>query len=429
MFLPLSGMGVTFFLARKLSLSSSGHRSTPAVKVAVIAVALSVVVMMGAIAIVLGFKNEITKKISGFNSHISLIPYISTRQSDEEYAMDSDESIITLTPTLKEMILSTPGVKDVAVQVSIPTILKTSDDFKGVYMKSLAGESLLEFIDDSLIEGEIPDFTRDESINKIILSKSVADKLSLKRGSKIDTYFISDQLRVRKLEVAGIFDSHFDSYDDTFIYGSLQLIQSLAQLSKSQGTSLSVSVDNLDDVEKVADDLTDNLIKAYTQGKLFKLYQCETVRQSGAAYYNWLAMLDMNVIVVIILMIIVSCVTLCSGMLILMVDKLRFIALMQTLGATRKLIGNIFLLLATKIALIGLLAGDIIGLIVLLIQKHTHFLPLDPDSYYIDFVPVEISWFWILLLNIGVLVVIFSVLWIPSRFGIKKAPANILSAE
>ncbi|MDE7462885.1 MAG: ABC transporter permease [Muribaculaceae bacterium] len=426
-------MGVSFFLARRLSLSSQGHRSSPAVRVAVTAVALSVIVMMGAIAIVMGFKDEITRKVSGFNSHILLTLHQSAPDpesiSDDDYSESDRSTILTLTPTLNKIILSSPGVTDVAVQASIPAILKPAGDFKGVYLKSLEGESLKDFISSSLLKGSLPDYSSSESDNLIVISSKVADALSLSAGDSVDTYFITDKLRVRKLKIAGVFDSHFEAYDDSFIYGSLRLIQNLAALTPGQGTSLAVSVADLSRVDQTADLLTDNLISAYQQGMIYRLYRAESVTQTGAAYFQWLSMLDMNVVVVLVLMTIVACVTLCSGMLILMMDKVRFIALMQALGASRALIGRIFLLLSVRIALIGLAIGDIIGIGILYLQQRFHFMHLDAESYYIDFVPVKLSAPPILILNASVIGIILCVLWLPSRLSQKKVPARLLAGE
>lgn len=424
-------MGVSFFIARRLSLSSGGGHTSPAVRVAIAAVALSVVVMMGAIAIVIGFKEEITRKVAGFNPHIQLSAYNPTQFTEEGVTVKSDnyDNIVTLTPTLKSILNQTPGINDFALQASIPAILKTSDDFKGIYLKSLTGKSLTDFISSSLTQGSIPDYTSDSTVNSIIISKNTADQLNLKAGDPIDTYFISDQLRVRPLRVAAIFDSHFDSYDDNFGFGSLSLIQNLGQLSSAKGTSVSLTVDNLDNVDDIATDLSGRLIKAYSDGEIYRLYLTESVSKTGASYFQWLDMLDMNVIVVLILMTIVSCVTLCSGMLILMADKSRFIALMNALGAHKSQISRVFLLLATKITIYGLVIGDAVSVLILYMQSKYHFLPLDPDSYYIDFVPVRLSLFSFITLNLCVLVIIFCSLYIPAHFASKKAPARILAAD
>ena len=176
-------------------------------------------------------------------------------------------------------------------------------------------------------------------------------------------------------------------------------------------------------------ELRQTLHRAYADELIYRIYDISTARQAGAAYFNWLDLLDMNVIVVLVLMTVVACVTLVSGMLILMVDKIRFIALMSALGASRKRISRIFMLMAARITFYGLLIGDALALVLLLVQQQTHFMPLDAETYYIDFVPVRLSLAAFLILNISVMAIIWITLIIPSRFAGKAAPARTLANE
>lgn len=419
-------MGATLYLARRLSLSSGGKKSSPAVRVAIAAVALSVIVMMWAVAVVTGFKSEISGKVAGFNSHLTLSP---DHDTDAPGNVSADGGVMTLTPSLRSILDEAPYVADYALQVSIPAIFKTSGDFKGVYLKSLSGSALQNFIGSSVIEGCMPDYTADSCRNQIVVSRKIADQLGLRPGTPIDTYFISDAIRARRLEVAAVFDSHFDTFDDSFAYASLPLIQQLGNLSPTQGTSIAITTDDFNNVSIYAADLQRRLFTAYAEQSIYRPYSVTSARQAGAAYFQWLSLLDMNVIVVLILMTVVATITLISGMLILMVDKIRFIALITALGASRRQISRIFMLMAARIAVYGLLIGDITGLSLLLIQAKTHFIPLDPDSYYIDFVPVQISIPAILILNIVTLAIICISLIIPSRFAGKAAPARTLANE
>lgn len=188
-------------------------------RVSITAVALSVAVMIASLAIVIGFKREIRDKVFGFNSHITLYSYAMS---------EDDDNLITLTPTLRKVLDEVPFITDYSLEASIPGILKTQSDFKGIYLKSMAGKSLAGFIGANLEEGTVPDFSREDSKDKIVISRLAADQLGLKAGDKIDTYFISDEVRVRRLVVAGIFNSHFDSYDQVVAYGALPLIQGVA---------------------------------------------------------------------------------------------------------------------------------------------------------------------------------------------------------
>lgn len=413
-------MNYPLYIARRLSLSSGGKRQAPAVTVAIIAVALSIAVMIASISIVLGFKQEIRDKVVGFNSHISIFPSLTE--------MDQD-NLITLTPSLKEELNSVPFIVDYNLQAAIPAILKTSSDFKGVYLKGLSGVTETEFIRKNLEEGSVPDYSLPESKEKIVISANAARQLGLKSGDKIDTYFITDDVRVRRLEITGVYNSHFDQYDEVFVFGALPLIQQLGQLDENQGTYLLVQTDDFDKIQDYTLLLQNHLNEALSDGRLPRLYHLDNVLNQSVGYFSWLSLLDTNVVVVIILMMIVGCITLISGMLIIILEKKSFIGMMKALGAPTQKVRSIFVFIALKIAIYGLLIGNILILTVLYLQMRYHFMPLDADSYYIDFVPVQISWFSILLLNLGVIIVTYLVLILPSRFVSKISPAESMRAE
>lgn len=413
-------MSYPFFLARRISLSSGERNGAPAVKVAVIAVALSVTVMMMAIAIVLGFKREIRNKVIGFNSHISL--YVVPQSEGES-------NLITLTPTLKKILESKEYITDYSLEASIPAILKTSDNFKGVYLKSTEGNTISKFIKDNLEEGSFPDYTKDSNSLKILISRLAADKLGLKAGDRIDTYFMTGFLKMRRLEIAGIFNSHFDSYDDVFIYGALPLIQNLGDIGRTEGISVSIQTKDFEKLIPYTEDLSFSLREALASGLVYKMYKVENAYTHGAGFFNWLSLLDTNVIVILALMTIVACATLISGMLIIILDKKRFIALLRALGTPNKAVRRVFIFLALKIALAGLIIGNAISLLILYIQDKWHILPLDAETYYIDFVPVKIDYPAIVILNIATLAIIYLCLILPSSFVSKISPAEILKTE
>lgn len=413
-------MNYSFFLARRLGLSEEGRKSSPAVKVAVTAVALAVAVMLASVAIVLGFKREIREKVIGFNSHISL------------YAVPADETdtnLLTLTPTLCKILDDMDFVTDYSLEASIPAILKTKTDFKGVYMRSLGGASIRKFLTENLEEGAIPDYGNEDNNQKILISRMAADQLGLKNGDKIDTYFITDDVRVRRLEIAGIFNSHFDTYDGIYVYGSLPLIQQLGNIEKDQGTNLMIQTDDFNRVEEYSEVIGATMQKALAEGIVYRNYKVQNALTQGAGYFQWLSLLDTNVIVILLLMTVVAIATLISGMLIIILDKKRFIGIIRSLGAPVRNVRKIFVFLAMKVALIGLIAGNVLMLSLLWAQQRWHILHLDPDAYYIDFVPVEMAPGWFLLLNAGIIVVIYLSLILPSIFAAKISPAETMRYE
>lgn len=408
-------MNYPLFLARRLSLGNEGRRLSPAVTVAIISIAISVIVMTASIAIVLGFKKEITEKVVGFNGHITLYRLPS---------FTGDDNLITINPFLKEKLNSLPFVTDYHIQAAAPSIMKTPTDFKGVYMKGLLGRETTNYISKNIEEGEIPDFNDPEQQNKILISRKAANQLQLNLGDKVDTYFITDDLRVRRLEVAGIYNSHFDQYDDLLIFGAMPLIAKMGQLDENTGTYIVIFTDNFNKVTQYTAELQNMLNEASLYGETDSYFRTDNVLNQGRGFFSWLSLLDTNVLVIIILMMVVGCVTLVSGMLIIILERKKFIGLMRALGAPAGKIRNVFIYMAVRIALIGMLIGDFIILILVYLQATRHYLPLNADAYYIDYVPVELPGWIIAALNGGVILVIYFVLVLPSRFVGKISPAE-----
>lgn len=408
-------MNYPLFLARRLSLSNGGQRMSPAVTVAIIAISISVAVMIASIAIVLGFKKEIRDKVVGFNGHISVYKIPSSQ---------TDDNLVTVTPFLQEAFKEFPFIKEYNITASIPAILKTSDDFKGVYMRGLMGINTRRYVEKNLEAGEVPDYSNDENKDKVILSRIAANQLKLNVGDKIETYFITDDVKVRKLEVAAIYNSHFDQYDDVIIFGAMPLVTQLGNLPDNTGTYLLIQTDDFDKIPEYTNTLQELFNKSVAYGATDTFYRTDNVLNQGRGFFSWLSLLDTNVVVIIILMMIVGCVTLISGMLIIILERKKFIGLMRALGSSTGKIRNVFIYMAVKIAFIGIALGDIAILVLLYFQDKHHFLHLDADSYYIDFVPVHLPGWIVVALNVGVLFVTYLVLVLPSRFVGKISPAE-----
>ena len=408
-------MNYPLFLARRLSLANGSKRMSPAVTVAVIAVAISVAVMISSIAIVLGFKKEIRDKVVGFNGHISLY-----RLPNSE----NDDNLIKITPYLQNLLDDISFIKEYNISASIPAILKTSDDFKGVYLRGLLGENAVSYLEKNLEAGEVPDFSDENNKDKIVISRIAANQLKLNPGDKIETYFITDDVRVRKLEISGIYNSHFDQYDDVIIFGAMPLVAQMGNIQEGTGTYIVVQTDNFDKIPEYTEYLQEIFNKSVAYGASDSYYRADNVLSQGRGFFSWLSLLDTNVVVIIILMMVVGCVTLISGMLIIILERKKFIGLMRALGANTGKIRNVFIYMAIKIAFIGIAIGDILILVLLYYQEKYHFLHLDADAYYIDFVPVFLPAWIVVALNAGVLLVTYLVLVLPSRFVGKISPAE-----
>lgn len=413
-------MNFPLYIARHISPNRGPRGGAPAVKVAVVSVAISVAVMLAAIAIVSGFKREITAKVTGFNAHISL------------YALktsDQDDNILSLTPSLRKVLDETPYITDYSLQLSIPGIFKTHDDFQGIYLKSLEGQGIREFLQSNLVGGCVPDYSKEGTDMQVVISEIAARRLGLKVGDRIDTYFFTNDIRVRPLKVAGIFNSHFDAYDKVYAYAALSLIQKLGGLRADQGTGMAIHTDDFTRIQEYSADLNQILAEAYGSGLIFRPLSLDNAVNQGAGYFHWLDLLDTNVVVILTLMTFVAIITLISGLLIIILDKKRFIGLLRALGAPASKVRKIFVYLAMKVTFSGMVIGNVLMIGLLYLQDRYHFLHLDPESYYIDFVPVQLSLPAILLLNAGVIVIVYLALILPSTFVARISPAETLRYE
>lgn len=411
-------MNYALYLGRRLALGSGGRKASPGVKVATAAIALSVAVMIASIAIVLGFKREITDKVLGFTSHIVMT--VSPNEAD---------NIITLTPTLKKLLDSQECIKDYSLQISLPVIFKTPNDFKGVFLKTLDDKATREFLRENLISGRIPDYSNDSTRLEVVLSRMAASQMGLKQDDKVDCYFINDEVKVRRIRVAGIYDSHFDAYDDLMVYGSRSLSEAFSGLKPNQASSILITTKDFNSLDEETINLQNALNAATSEGLIYKQYSLENAHVQGASYFHWLSMLDTNVIVVLTLMMIVGCVTLVSGMLTIILDKKRFIGLVKALGASNGKVRQVFIYLALRVTIVGMLIGNVLIIGILMMQDKWHFFKLDASSYYIDFVPVELDWSAFLILNVGVIIVVYLTLIFPSRIVANISPSETMRGE
>ncbi|MCM1006156.1 MAG: FtsX-like permease family protein [Prevotella sp.] len=407
-------MSTSSYIARKLSLSSSDRKSSPAIKVAVISTALSMAVMLLAVSVVGGFRREIRNKVTGFDSHISIYPTVQ---------FEEDETVVNYTPELRNLLKEQPYMKRADLLVTAPVLIKTDKSFKGLYMKGVEPNYDFSFIKNNLVSGSLPADTLD-----ILVSTATANKLGVNASDSVNL-FMSNDLRARKVKVAGIFNTHFESYDSFFAYATAPLVRNLTGLDSMQGASIEVTTDNIDNVELYNENLVNTLNKAINAGKIYQSLATVTVQQKDSHFFAWLDLLDINVWVILTLMTLVALFTLISGMLILILEKIRFIGVMRAIGARRSHVRNVFILLAVRVALIGMLIGGVLAIGLIVLQDRTHFIPLDPEAYYIDFVPVSLDPRPLVAVPCTFIILIWLALILPSQLAGRIRPTRTLRFE
>ncbi len=410
------------FIARRLRLSGSRRGASRNVIIAISGIALSMVVMMIALCVVLGFKEQIRARITGFDGHVSIYA------ADDDYS--ATDPLLDFSGKLKEVVDDKDRFTSASIVLQQPGILKTDSAFQAIVFKGVGEGTAWRIVADNIVDGALPDYSDPDNRNRVNISCVIARMLQLNVGDKINAYFfIGDAVKARKIEVASIFDTNFTDYDRMYVYTPLQFTQGLLGVDGNAGNKVELTVGNIDEINDAAIHLHSDMMTAAYSGELPGSYRIGTVLESGMMYFNWLELLDTNVVVILILMMLVSGFTLVSSLFIIILERVSTIGILKALGACNRSLRHIFVLLGCRVILWGMAIGNLVGISLMLLQYYTHWLPLDPEAYYLDYVPVTINWWYLGALNAGVFLIAWSILLIPSAMVARISPAVTVRYE
>ena len=407
-------MNTELFIAKRII----GHKqerkrfSSSIVGIATFGIALGLAVMIVAVAIVTGFKKEISNKVVGFGSHIQIVN-MDSNTSFETAPVDKDLPII-------QRIKEVPEVKSVQMFATKAGIIKTDDNIQGAVLKGTGPDYDWTFINENLVEG-VP-ITISDSIrtNDVLISQSIANMLNLKAGDSFNMYFIQDPPRARKFNIAGIYRTSLVEFDKLYIYSDIKHIQRLNNWETSQVSGYEVMLHSLHDAESATEKMRELAFLDLAEDN--SRLKIVPIQEKYNQIFDWLNLQDMNVIIIILLMIIVAGFNMISGLLILILERTNMIGILKGLGTVDASIRKIFMYQSGYLALKGLLWGNVIGLALCFLQYRFNLITLNPDSYYLDTVPINFNALHILLLNLGTLVSTLLFLLIPSMIIAKVSP-------
>lgn len=415
-------MNVPYFLARRIYADNDNQKkvSRPAVRIAIIGVAVGLAVMIVSVCVVLGFKHAIRDKVVGFGSHIQVAEF-SMLQQGTDSPIEVDDSVMNVLQHIE-------GVKHVQRFAMKQGILKTDSDFLGVAFKGVGPEFDSTFIHQHLLEGVVPKFSDKSSGNKILVSKVMADKLKLTCGSRIFAYFIDDSgVRTRRFTIAGIYQTNLTQYDNVMCYVDLYTAVKLNGWQEDMASGAELQVDHFDKLDEVENRVV-KLVNRTTD-KYGNTYSSKTIKELSPQIFSWLDLLDLNVWIILIIMMTVAAVTMISGLLIIILERTQMIGLMKALGARNPMVRHTFMWFAAFIIGRGLLWGNMIALALVALQYFTGIVKLDPATYYVSSVPVELNVLFVVLLNIGTLLISLLVLIGPSFLISHIHPAKTMTYE
>lgn len=422
-------MALPFYIARHLYAGGnpSQKASRPAIRIAMLGIAIGMATMIVSISVVLGFKHTIRDKITGFGSHIVVSNYMTLQTADQTHPINANDSLV-------KKVKGIQGVKHVQRYSQKQGVLKTDDDFLGVMFKGVGDDYDTTFLAENLIAGKIPKFSAEKSARQLLVSKSMADKLRLSIGGKVFAYFLGDEdVRVRPFTVAGIYQTNLAKYDDIMCFADLYTVsklngwESLPQEGKYEVTGLEVTTTDFDSIDFVEDRFIDKVNKTFDSDA--HPLTTATIQEMSPQIFSWLDLLDLNVWIILALMVCVSGFTMISGLLIIILERSAMIGLLKALGARNSLIRRVFRWLALFIVIRGMVIGNVLGIGLCLLQQYTGFVSLDPTTYYVSEAPVELNIPLILLLNIATLVITVAALVLPSALVSTIHPSRSMRAE
>ena len=410
------------FLAKRIY-AAEGDRhqvSRPAIRIATIGIAIGIAVMIITVSVILGFKHSIRDKIVGFGNHIQITSFAA-----QQTAIPVP---ISLTKQEIQQLQRLPNVEHLQRYALTQGILKTDSDFLGVAFKGIDQHYDLSFLKQCLVEGSMPVFSNQKSSNRLVISRQIANTLGLKVGDKVFAYFIAyDDVRVRRFTISGIYQSNMKQFDDVLCLTDLRTTLKLNDWEDDQMSGMELTLRDFSKLEETALQVTD-IVKNQTDS-YGETLSSQTIYEAYPNIFSWLSLLDINVWIILILMLCVAGFTMISGLLIIILERTQMIGLLKAFGARNSIVRRTFLWFAVFIIGRGLLAGNIIGIGLVLLQQHTGFVKLDPDSYYVSTAPVELSVPLVVLLNIGTLLISVFVLLAPSHLVSRIQPAKAIRFE
>ncbi len=408
-------MNYEFFIAKRI-IGNKAYKSSvsaPIIKIGIAAIAIGIIVMLIAIATGIGLQEKIRDKVVAFNGHV-IITNFDTNVSDES------ETPISIKQEFYPKFTKVDGVYHVQAVATKFGVVRTETDFEGIILKGVGGDYDWRYFQEFLIEGRLPDFSKEEN-NDVLISQYFANRLQLKVGDSFQTLFGKEDIDqipfIRTFTIVGIYNSGFQELDEKYVIGDLRHVQRLNKWEDHDVGSFEVFIEDFSKIDSKGQEIYENISSNLNS---------ETVVQKYYSIFEWINIFDNNTYGIIGIMILVAGINMITALLVLILERTQMIGILKALGSNNWSIRKVFLYNATYLIGLGLLWGNIIGIGLLLAQKYFKLIPLDPLVYYVTEAPVYISLDYILLLNLGTFVVCLLMLMIPSIIITKISPVKAI---
>jgi len=407
-------LNTELFIARRLVSDKENRKSISRsiVRIAVFGISLGLTVMIIAVSVVTGFKEEIRNKVIGFGAHIQIINFDSNL-SFETNPVSEDQDFYPHLDTLE-------GIEHIQVYATKAGIIKTGDNIEGVVLKGVSTDFNWSFFNKNIMEGTTLSLTDTATSNDILISKYTARRLELKAGDDIAMYFVQDPPRMRRLTIKGIYETSLEEFDRTFAISDIRHIQKLNNWEDDMVSGFEVFISDFDELPQMTALVREKAGFLFTEdGDKLRVIN---ILDKYPQIFDWLELQNINVVVILALMLLVAGFNMVSGLLILILERTNMIGILKALGSNNFSIRKIFLYQSSFLIMRGLFWGNLIGIGLAFLQDQFKFIKLDQASYYIAYAPINLSFTNLLLLNTGTLIITVLMLLIPSMMISRISP-------
>lgn len=429
-------MNLSFFLARRIAFGNEHGFSRIIIRIATVAVALSVAVMIVATAFIAGFKTEISRKIFEFWGHIHISdtayslsfepkpiprnqPFYPALDSVQQIEYEQPESFLGFETGRDVTAHSRGGIRHIQVFAHKAGIIRTKTDMEGILLKGIGPDFDWANLKPYLQEGQGITFPDSAPSREIIVSRQTADRLQVGVGDKFVVHFVREGEQLRRLfQIVGIYKTGLEEYDRKFALCDLRQVQGLLGWEANQVEGFEIWLDDLRDLDLYNEYLYDEVLP----NELL----CVSIREKFPAIFEWLQLQDYNEVIILVLMLAVAIINMITALLVLVLERTTMIGVLKALGARNGRIRQVFLYHAAVITLNGMFWGNLIGLGICWLQDRFRFIRLNEADYYLSYAPVKFEWLPILGINVGTLAVTLIFLLIPSFAVSKVAPVRAI---
>lgn len=403
-------MNTEYFIAGRIAIKSERTFSKLIVRIAIAGVMLSLAVMMLSVAIIKGFKTEIQEKVRGYIGDVRVFKYDLNNSFELSPFVPAKETLAKLK--------NDPEVEFFQPYATKPAIISANNEVEGINFKGIDKTFNWDYIRKHLVSGTVMDFADSTKATKqILISQFTANRLKLKVGDDFIMYFVQNPPRKRPFKIVGIYDIGVEEIDKGFVIGNLNIIRRLNNWKPNEIGGLEIRIRDFSKLKGVSEHIYENMELNL---------KSESVSEYFPAIFTWLSLLDINTKVLLVLMMVVGVINMVTALLIMILERTNMIGILKAFGMTDYSVMKIFLYNALYLVGIGLLLGNVLGLGLGLLQKYTHIYKLDQSSYYLAYVPVEIHFFDVLVLNLATMVICVIVLILPSLLVSRISPLKAI---